>query len=69
MIMKWFSRCCGKCGICAIGKGCIAGHGDDDYVPASKETVIDRLDKGEYPSSRKEMIEYLKNKFDNMHTD
>ena len=61
--MKMFSVC-GDCGICGCGDGCLAGHGDDDYIPATKEQVIERLDKKQYPSHRNKMIKYLKEKFD-----
>ena len=54
-----FSDCSGECCICACGDGCLAGHGDDDYTPASKEQVIRRLQKGEYPNYRKTMIKYV----------
>lgn len=58
--MKIGSDCSGECCVCWCGdKGCIAGHGDDDYMPATKEQVIDRLDSGRYPRYREEMKEYL----------
>lgn len=54
---------CNNCGICRCGGCCFAGNGDDDYVPATKEQVIERLDKNQYPSHRNMMIKYLKEKF------
>lgn len=58
--MKMFSDC-SDCCVCAFGDGgCLAGHGDDDFVPASKETIIKRLDGGRFGSYyRKQMIDYL----------
>ena len=62
--MNMFSDCSGLCCVCACGGGCVAGHGDDYYSPASKEQIIERLDKHEYPASRAYMIDYLKTMFD-----
>lgn len=61
--MKMFSQCSGECCVCRCGTACLAGHGDDDYIPARKEQVIDRLDKGMYPNYRKQMKEYLLERF------
>jgi len=58
--MKMFSDCSGECCVCACGDFCLAGHGDDDYSLASKERIIARLDKGEYPSYTDYMINTLK---------
>ena len=57
------SVCSGECCLCARGRGCIAGHGDDYFSPASKEQIIDRLDKGEYPGYTKMMKEHLKTRY------
>lgn len=46
--MKMFSACKGECCICACADLCLAGHGDDYFCLASKEQVIDRLDRGAY---------------------
>lgn len=59
--MKWFTDCSGECCVCACGDFCLAGHGDDDYSLASKKQIIERLDKGQYPSYTKTMIEVLEN--------
>ena len=61
--MKLMSDC-SSCCICSAGGGCLAGIGDDDYFPATKEQVIKRLDNNEYSQHRDEMIQYLKEKFD-----
>jgi hypothetical protein len=39
--MKLFSDCSGPCETCKIyyTGGCLAGHGDDDYVHASQEWI------------------------------
>lgn len=58
--MKMFSDCSGECCICACGGFCLAGHGDDDFSPATKEQVIKRLNEGSYPRYRQTMINYLK---------
>ena len=55
--------CLGRCSICAIDEGCLAGNGDDDYVHARKDQVIKRLDEGRYKDDRGMMIKYLKNKY------
>lgn len=54
------SACSGECCLCACGRGCIAGHGEDYFSPASKEQIIDRLDKGEYPDYTEVMRKYLR---------
>ena len=41
--MKIISNC-GSCWICSCGDGgCLAGIGDDDFMPATKEQIINRL--------------------------
>ena len=57
--MKMFSDCSGKCCICACGDFCLAGHGDDDFSPASKEQIIKRLKDGQYKSYTQTMKNYL----------
>lgn len=59
--MKWFTDCRGPCCVCALGRFCLAGHGDDDFCLASKELIIENLDKGLYSSYTNYMIETLKN--------
>ena len=65
--MKLFSDCVGNCCICAVAGGlCLAGIGDDDFVPASKEEIINRLDKNENYTDRfyrDRMIDFLKNEY------
>lgn len=61
--MKMFSDCSGECCVCvcgAVGHGCLAGHGDDDFSLASKEQIIENLDKDRYYNTN-HMIETLKN--------
>lgn len=43
--MNMFSSCAGKCYTCICTKGCLAGHGDDYYVPASKEEIVKRANE------------------------
>ena len=59
--MKLFSNCSGECCVCACGGCCLAGHGDDDFSPATKEKVIKNLKEGKYPNYRQYMVDYLKN--------
>lgn len=59
--MKFFSDCSGECCVCACGGCCLAGHGDDDFSPATKEKVIKNLKEGKYPNYRQYMVDYLKN--------
>lgn len=63
--MKMFSDCSGECCLCACGGGvgCLAGHGDDDFCPASKEQIIERLDKGQYKDYTLMMKNHLKHQF------
>lgn len=56
-------KCSGECCVCACGGGCLAGSGDDDFVPASKEKVIENLDSNRYERYREYMIKYLKEKY------
>ena len=59
--MRTFSDCQKRCCICCREKlGCLAEFGVDDYAPAIKEQLIDRLDRGEYPDCTYIMIEALK---------
>ena len=55
--MKLMSDC-SNCCICSAGGGCLAGIGDNDYSPATKEQVIERLDNNKYYLHRDEMIQY-----------
>lgn len=61
--MKMFSDCSGECCLCACAGHCLAGHGDDDFIPASKEQIIDRLDRGEWINYTHTMKYYLKDNF------
>lgn len=54
---------CFDCAICKLGNGCLAGRNDNDYQPATKKQVIERLDDGRFQRDRDKMIKYLKNKF------
>lgn len=61
--MKIGSDCSGECCVCACGDFCLAGHGDDDFSPASKEKIISNLKEGKYSQHREYMINYLRNNF------
>lgn len=43
--MKLFSDCSGECILCACHGCCLAGHGDDDFYPATDEQLLQRLDE------------------------
>lgn len=58
--MDFFTNCSRECCVCKNGNGCIAGHGDYGFVPATDEQIIERLKNGEYHCYQKEMIEELK---------
>lgn len=62
MSFEMFSKC-SNCEICAAGRFCLAGHGDNDYIPATKEQVIERLNNNKYYNYRENMIKYLKEKY------
>ena len=38
--MIMFTNCSGSCITCACSNGCLAGHGDDDYIVKSKEDLL-----------------------------
>ena len=57
--MKMLSACSGQCWACVCGDLCLAGHGDDDYSLASRETVKKRLDEGRYPRYHRQMKLYV----------
>jgi hypothetical protein len=61
--MKMFSECSGECCVCSNSGFCLAGHGDDDFSPASKEKIIENLDEGKYSDYTEYMIKHLANKY------
>lgn len=58
--MKMFSDCAGKCGICACGDFCLAGHDDDDFYPATDEQIVERIITGQYIDDLQLMLDTLK---------
>lgn len=46
--MKMFSDCSGPCCLCIWSEGCLAGHGDDDFYPATNEQLIEKLHNRPY---------------------
>jgi hypothetical protein len=59
--MKMFSDCRGPCLVCACGGiGCLAGHGDDDFVLAPREQLQAMLDTGYWgdPSNGYKLTEW-----------
>ena len=61
--MKMFSDCSGKCEDCRIfyTGGCLAGHGDDDFVQITKERAEELIKEKRIKEG---LIKLLKNKFD-----
>lgn len=62
--MNFFSNCSRDCCICANTSGCVTGHGGNDFTLASKEKIIDNLDKGFYRSYRQLMIDTLRKSYE-----
>ena len=64
--MSLFSIC-NDCWICSLFDGhCYVGNGDDNYYPASKEQVLDRLSKykGHFNErERQQMVNFLRDKY------
>lgn len=54
--MNLFPNCFNKCNICGAYGMCLAGNGDDDYYPATKEQIVDRLKKGSFSSYEKDIM-------------
>ena len=57
--MKMFSGCSGECILCSCHGCCLAGHGDDDFYPATDEQLLQRLDElnnKQYTDDRKDII-------------
>lgn len=42
--MEMFSTCNGPCVLCKSFEGCLAGHGDNNYRPASFSNLLKRLE-------------------------
>lgn len=61
--MKLIPDCHDMCCVCAAGMYCLAGNGDNDFAPASKEKIIENLDYGHYQSDAGRMVRYLKEEF------
>lgn len=57
--MKIGPFCSDKCYICAYAESCLIGNGEEGFVPAEKEQVVKRLDRGEYVDYSEMMIRYL----------
>lgn len=55
--MKMFSNCSGPCCLCNCLGCCLAGHGDDDFYPATDDQLIKRLHTEPY--YKDEIIEEL----------
>ena len=64
--MSLFSKC-NDCWICScFGGHCYAGNGDDDYFPASKEQIFDRLSRYKNTISeyeKQQMIDFLRDEY------
>ena len=54
-----FCNCSGECCVCNHSNCCMAGNGNDDYVLASKEELLKRVNDVEYENNRKYIIKTL----------
>ena len=54
-----FTDCSGECCVCIYGGSCLAGHGDDDFYPATIEQICERLKNNDYSNYRQTMIDEL----------
>lgn len=61
--MHIFSRCSGECCVCSYGGHCLASSTDDNFNLATKEQIINRIEAGNYASSKEYMVATLKDKF------
>lgn len=58
--MQLFNNCSEVCIVCSCSGGCLAGHGDDDFSPASVEELIKRYNDEKQSKGNKTYIkEYL----------
>lgn len=67
-IIKEIISMCGfegkECAICWFGgRGCLAAMLDDDFIPASKEDIIERLKTNQFNQDRQLMIDTLLKKY------
>lgn len=52
------------CATCYCGGGgCLAAMREDYWMPATKQQLIERLDNNNYKNNRKEMIDFLFEKY------
>lgn len=58
-----FANCSGECAVCACAGFCLAGNGDDDFCPATKEQIIERLRAGLYSNYHGLMVDYLRTQY------
>ena len=63
--MKLFSDCAGNCCICKCGdSNCLSGIGDNNYVKATKEQVVNRFfGYKTFSDYKRKMIQYLKEEY------
>lgn len=55
-----FAECAGKCYRCYWGdSGCLAGHGDNDFTPATVQQLLERLVKRKYKDEHNRIREEL----------
>ena len=58
-----FAKCSGECAVCTCAGFCLAGNGDDDFYPATKEQIIERLRDGQFSHYHEMMIDYLRTQY------
>ena len=59
----------GECCICSAGDGCLAGHGECSFNPATTEQIIQRIVNGKYQRYKETMLTELRRRGKNRITD
>jgi len=52
-----------QCAVCEFGSGCLVSMREDNFIRASKRTLIERLNNNKYPRYRQLMIDTLKSEY------
>ncbi len=57
--MKIAQDCVDKCCICRNSVNCLAGNGDDDFMPATKEQIEERLKDDRYSAYQDKLRNFI----------
>ena len=57
--MKIAPDCVDKCCICRNSGNCLAGNGDDDFIPATKEQIEERLKDDRYSAYQDKLRNFI----------